>query len=326
MCESIGECQPSANKKMNVFTSKSAIIATALLLAMHCDGGSAAPSASTSTPVTPAAATFPLRQALVNLHANGFLKTVSMSGTASENGNAYALTGSARVAVSPAVAGATFNGQAALHGASSVTGTLVAGGRTIRYASANQTYLTSDYAVLGDSSPTSYCLADTPAQVPLSVTFGQNGSYATYACYSDSTMATSIGTETLSYLVSAGTSSATATVSLLDVVNNTATRQSSTTETNYVIDTSGKITFLSVNVFVIGGADNAYYAASGSNGAARVAEAATPAPSVGFFVSQAQFEQMFPNRLPFYTYAGIVASLAAYQTFVKSDARPGIYQ
>ncbi|MFF5446258.1 glycoside hydrolase family 19 protein [Streptomyces sp. NPDC012888] len=39
-----------------------------------------------------------------------------------------------------------------------------------------------------------------------------------------------------------------------------------------------------------------------------------PNPS-GFVVSEAQFQQMFPNRNPFYTYQGLVAAAAAYPGF-----------
>ncbi|MEV7614290.1 glycoside hydrolase family 19 protein [Streptomyces sp. NPDC089799] len=42
-----------------------------------------------------------------------------------------------------------------------------------------------------------------------------------------------------------------------------------------------------------------------------------PDPS-GFVVSRAQFEQMFPNRNPFYTYDGLVAALSAYPGFTRT--------
>lgn len=43
----------------------------------------------------------------------------------------------------------------------------------------------------------------------------------------------------------------------------------------------------------------------------------TPSPS-GFVVSEAQFNQMFPNRNPFYTYNGLVAALSAYPGFATT--------
>ncbi|MFE6867318.1 glycoside hydrolase family 19 protein [Kitasatospora sp. NPDC057692] len=43
----------------------------------------------------------------------------------------------------------------------------------------------------------------------------------------------------------------------------------------------------------------------------------TPNPG-GFPVSQAQFDQMFPNRNPFYTYQGLIDALAAYPAFAAT--------
>ncbi len=43
----------------------------------------------------------------------------------------------------------------------------------------------------------------------------------------------------------------------------------------------------------------------------------TPAPG-GFVVSEAQFNQMFPNRNSFYTYKGLTAALSAYPGFART--------
>ncbi|MGD3108884.1 chitinase [Streptomyces sp. YGL11-2] len=40
----------------------------------------------------------------------------------------------------------------------------------------------------------------------------------------------------------------------------------------------------------------------------------------GFVVSEAQFNQMFPNRNPFYTYSGLVAGLSAYPEFANTGS------
>ncbi|MBG0829732.1 chitinase [Planomonospora sp. ID67723] len=46
----------------------------------------------------------------------------------------------------------------------------------------------------------------------------------------------------------------------------------------------------------------------------------TNPPASGFVVSQAQFEQMFPNRNPFYTYSGLTAALSAYPAFAATGS------
>ncbi|MGG2460780.1 chitinase [Streptomyces sp. RGM 3693] len=40
----------------------------------------------------------------------------------------------------------------------------------------------------------------------------------------------------------------------------------------------------------------------------------------GFVVSEAQFNQMFPNRNPFYTYSGLTAALSAYPEFANTGS------
>ncbi|MFI2370408.1 glycoside hydrolase family 19 protein [Streptomyces sp. NPDC018833] len=45
----------------------------------------------------------------------------------------------------------------------------------------------------------------------------------------------------------------------------------------------------------------------------------TPSPS-GFVVSEAQFNQMFPNRNSFYTYSGLTAALSAYPGFANTGS------
>jgi predicted chitinase len=44
-----------------------------------------------------------------------------------------------------------------------------------------------------------------------------------------------------------------------------------------------------------------------------------PSPS-GFVVSESQFNQMFPNRNPFYTYSGLTAALSAYPGFANTGS------
>ena len=46
----------------------------------------------------------------------------------------------------------------------------------------------------------------------------------------------------------------------------------------------------------------------------------TPPPSGGFVVTEAQFNQMFPNRNPFYTYSGLTAALSAYPGFATTGS------
>jgi predicted chitinase len=46
----------------------------------------------------------------------------------------------------------------------------------------------------------------------------------------------------------------------------------------------------------------------------------TPPPNNGFVVSEAQFNQMFPNRNSFYSYSGLVAAMSAYPAFATTGS------
>ncbi|GIH90264.1 glycoside hydrolase family 19 protein [Planobispora siamensis] len=61
------------------------------------------------------------------------------------------------------------------------------------------------------------------------------------------------------------------------------------------------------------------YACNGSTPAPTTPPPTDPAPS-GFVVSEAQFNQMFPNRNSFYTYKGLTAALSAYPGFAKTGS------
>lgn len=225
--------------------SSAAFLSLTVLLT-GCGGGGGGDSTVATT--VPAGTTFPLQKALVNLYTTGYQKTVSVSGTGSANGTQYPITGSVLYTESPANVGVTFAGQAALQKTISIMGTLTVNNQTSNLATTAQNYLTTNYNALGITSPTSYCVANTSGQYPATVTIGQTGSVVTYACYTNSTKATPTGTDTVSYVISAGTSSTTATVSSIEVLVNTANQQIASTRTNYLIDTSGGISFNSVSV------------------------------------------------------------------------------
>ncbi|MEV7723322.1 glycoside hydrolase family 19 protein [Streptomyces sp. NPDC087917] len=59
------------------------------------------------------------------------------------------------------------------------------------------------------------------------------------------------------------------------------------------------------------------WADQGACGSGGGTDPGTGNPS-GFVVSEAQFNQMFPNRNPFYTYNGLVAALSAYPAFAQT--------
>ncbi|QDL36577.1 hypothetical protein [Rhodoferax sediminis] len=219
-------------------------IATLLggLLVTACGG-------STSNGTGAAAAiTFPLSTALANLYKSGFHTTVTVSGTATSisNKTSYPFTASLSVDETPANAGATFENQAALQMTTSLTGTFNINNVNDSFSSISQNFLSPTNLLLGVTA-TSYCVASLPSQYPGTITIGQAQSVVTYDCFKDSTKASPTGTAKVSFLVSAGNAPSTATFSTLETFTDTTGIQTQFTQKNFLIDTSGNISFESLS-------------------------------------------------------------------------------
>ncbi|MEU0336701.1 glycoside hydrolase family 19 protein, partial [Streptomyces sp. NPDC006193] len=65
-------------------------------------------------------------------------------------------------------------------------------------------------------------------------------------------------------------------------------------------------------------ADGQITAPSSATTAAAPAGGSAVTAAAGFVVSEAQFNQMFPNRNGFYTYSGLTAALSAYPGFANT--------
>ncbi|MDK1473861.1 glycoside hydrolase family 19 protein [Streptomyces sp. 549] len=62
----------------------------------------------------------------------------------------------------------------------------------------------------------------------------------------------------------------------------------------------------------------AVWESQGACGGSGPGDPGNPGNPSGFVVSEAQFNQMFPNRNPFYTYQGLTSALSAYPGFAKT--------
>lgn len=195
-----------------------------------------------------ATTTFPLSIALANLYASGFQKTLTVSGTASSasNGTSYTFTAPLTVAQGPANAGATFENQAARQIDVSLAGTFNINNSNGTFSSNTQNFLSTSDLLLGTSSSVSNCVASTPGQYPDTITVGQTQPVVTYAC-SNASNNTPIGTGKISFIVRATNSPGTALFSTLETFLDTAGNQVLFTEKDYLIDTSGNISFQSLS-------------------------------------------------------------------------------
>lgn len=215
------------------------IISSSVLIACGGGGGS-------STPAT----TFPAQAALAQLYTTGFDKTVTVSGLATAGVSQFPITGSLQLTQSAANTQVTFNGVQALQYTFEIAGALTINGLSSLLASTAQGFISSDYKALGATGDGTYCVASTPGEYPTTVTIGQSGEVARFNCFTDSSQTVFIGTETVSYAISAGTTASNATATISEVAYDLLNQPTSTARTSYLIDTSGGIVFSSLNLEV----------------------------------------------------------------------------
>ena len=214
-----------------------------------CGGGgsSSAPASSSQG----ASGTYPLQQAYASIKASGYQQSVNVAGTAMVNGVSIPVTGSLLVSESPANTSTTFNGQSAQETTTSVTGTISADGQSIAVSDSASDYVSPTGQPLGETSANSYCVTTSFTALPASISVGQSGPYATFACYTDSTMSTPLGNATSTYTIAAGATSDTATLEMTVVASNAGGQQVSSSQTNFQMGSSGNISFSSISVTAI---------------------------------------------------------------------------
>lgn len=229
-------------------------------LVTACGGGGSA-GGGAGAQASGAATTFPLSTALSSLNATSLQKSLSVSGTkeSASSGTKYPFTGTLDFTETPINAGSTFENQAASQQTSTLSGVFNINNISGPFSSTSQTFWSANNLLLGVSSPTSYCVAITPGKYPETITIGDAQLVATYDCYKDSTKAASIGTGKVSFLVGPGNSPNTANFSTIETFMDPAGLQILYTQKNYLIDTSGAISFSSlsfVGLLTSGGAVN----------------------------------------------------------------------
>lgn len=181
---------------------------------------------------------FPLQAGYKSLIANGTSKNFSVSGSCTGSGNKTA---------SPASTAATFEGLPALSSTSTLTMTLT----NCTPASSAQTftsYVDSNYAPLGfNSVGVNYGVFLTPPSIPASVSVGATATIGTETLYTDSTKKIGKGTQVLSYVVQADTSS-TAIINLISKIFNQSGTLTATGQDLYRIDATGVLTPISSDI------------------------------------------------------------------------------
>lgn len=210
------------------------ICAIAGLLA-GCSGGG-----GESSPTTPiqAVTSFPLQSGYKSLIANGLTKSFTVSGTCSGTGTKTSAA---------ATTAATFEGVSGFSAAVTLTMSL-SSCSPASIAQTSTAYFDSNYVPLGmNSVGVNYGVYAAPLAIPSSVKVGDTGLIGTMNLYTNSTKATSNGSQQLSYVVEAD-STTTAIVNLIGRVYSAGNTLTATEQDRYRIDSVGTLTPLTADI------------------------------------------------------------------------------
>jgi hypothetical protein len=112
-------------------------------------------------------------------------------------------------------------------------------GQTAPFNSSATAYLTATYDPIGFSDATSYCVSSTTTGYPASSSVGQTGSIASFTCYTNSTKTVVAGTETVSYVTTAGSLANSLDVKVISNIYMTSNQFSASGATTYTISSAG---------------------------------------------------------------------------------------
>ncbi len=211
---------------------------TVLALAACGGGGSDTPSSVAPPASTSAATTFPLAAAMVSFLKEAKSTPFSVTGTASGNGQALAVTGSGTSVESNATG--TFNGAPAIVKTIRVTGTLESRGTKIPLGDTTSTqYFDLNYKPVGALSSFGYCVISGQIALPATIRIGDVGEYYTSNCYNNSAKTTLLDNSKVSYVLE----SATDATAIFKLIFKSTTTGASTAPviSNYVISTNGTL-------------------------------------------------------------------------------------
>lgn len=174
---------------------KASFVCSAMALLVGCGGG----GGDAPPPVT----SFPVQDALTYAYTNGLQNTLNVTGNATDGFDTYPITGTLTFTLGAATS-ITFNGTAALQTTETVSGFLTIEGLSTPMNTFATSYLNLSYEPLAYSSTGSYCEAASPVVYPETASVGQSGDLGVFTCYTDSTKAVLTGSETETYLATAG--------------------------------------------------------------------------------------------------------------------------
>jgi hypothetical protein len=213
-------------------------VAGVLAVTLSACGGGGGGTSNTTTGATLVTSSFPVQQALAYAFTHGLQSQLTITGTASNAGTVYPVTGTLTYTLGAAV-NATFNGATALQSTETINGTISINSMSQPLSISSPLYMNSQYAPIGSNVPGSYCVASGTTGYPATATSGQTGEIASFNCYSDSTKVTLVSTQKITFVTTAGNDSNSLNFQMLSNVYDTANKLQSSATTTYAISTAG---------------------------------------------------------------------------------------
>lgn len=209
-----------------------AAILAALALAACGGGGSDAPVQTTS-----AATTFPLAAAMASFARDTNLKTYTVTGTATSNGQTIAFGGNG--SISSSFAAGTFEGLAAQVKTLKTNATVTAQGTSAPIVDTSVVFYDSNYQVVGTSTASSYCVSSGSAGFPTGAKVGDVGTWYSATCYTNSAKSVKTSTRALSFVIEPLTD--TSAVLRVTQKSTPLTGTASSQDLTYTITTAGAV-------------------------------------------------------------------------------------
>ena len=210
---------------------KRAVLGSATAFLVACGGGGGGD-------VAPDTTQYPVQAALTAAYTNGLEKTLSITGTASDGFVTYPVSGTMRLALSPAIH-TTLNGLDVLQVTETIDGSLTVNGQIGPLTSTSTSYLTMTFSPVVYDSTGTYCEADAPIVYPATLMVNQSGDLGTFHCYSDSSKITPVGSETSSYATSPGRVAQTLDVRVITTLYDASHVQLATGSLTYNVTAAG---------------------------------------------------------------------------------------
>ena len=208
------------------------LTATAVLSFLSACGGGGGGAGSNTL--------YPLSDALAEYVLNSTNTNVSVTGSISDAGQTYAISGSGRIVES--TTNSTFNGVSAKKKSQTTTGSITVNGQTQSLNDVTHYYFNNNNQPLGYTTSSAYCISSNVKSIPLNISAGQSGEWYTTDCYTNSSKAVKTASSVTTYQIQAVTDK-TADLIINQTVTDSSGKITLPSKLVYQMDTQGDVLF-----------------------------------------------------------------------------------